>query len=73
MEDRKHRNESRSAQQDGESAKSSRGERMKENHFPTRERHRTHRPAIHSQQRWRDETEKGAVTTVFFLKPFFLF
>lgn len=41
---------------------------MKENHFPTRERHGTHRPTIRS-----DETKKGAVTTVFFLKPFFLF
>lgn len=47
--------------------------RMKENHFPTRERQKTHRPTTYSQQQWRDEIKKGAITTVFFLYPFFLF
>lgn len=57
----------------GERKKQRRSERMKGKRFPSRERHRTHRPAIYSQQRWRDGTKKGAVTTVVFLKPFFLF
>lgn len=44
---------------------------MKENHSPTRERQNTSTHDFSQEQR--EEIMKGAITTVVFLYPFFLF
>lgn len=72
----KPQNESRYAQHGwmgGVQEATERSERMEENPSPAGERHETDGPTRCSQQQWRDEIKKGAIATVFFLNPFFLF
>lgn len=72
----KPQNESRYAQHSwmgGVQEATERSERMEENPSPAGERYETDGPTTCSQQQWRDEIKKGAIATVFFLNPFFLF